>query len=47
MLGHVTVYAVHGVSFGIVADIGDLNAANAAAVVVTADLKPFMARSDH
>lgn len=28
--------------FGIVADIGDLNAANAAAVVVTADLKPFM-----
>jgi flagellar P-ring protein precursor FlgI len=28
--------------FGIVAEIGDLNAANAAAVVVTADLKPFM-----
>ena len=28
--------------FGIVADVGDLNAANAAAVVVTADLKPFM-----
>lgn len=28
--------------FGIVTEIGDLNAANAAAVVVTADLKPFM-----
>lgn len=28
--------------FGIVAEIGDLNAANAAAVIVTADLKPFM-----